>query len=67
MKFAPKDKLLVFFALVFSGSLFAAPNPPEPIPPVPPGLPIDSGLILCLLLSIGFAYYKLHSNKKTSV
>ena len=41
--------------------MFAAPNPPAPIPP-PPGTPIDGGVYILIVISLFFGMYSI--NKK---
>ena len=39
------------------------PNPPPPQAPVPPGFPIDGGIIALAIFSIAFAYFKIYHKK----
>ncbi|NUY81416.1 hypothetical protein HUK80_10950 [Flavobacterium sp. MAH-1] len=78
MKFVPKttlaiqSKALLSLALTMvSGISLAAPNePPPPSPgPVPPGTPIDNGVILLVICAVVFGFYKIHQikNKKAQM
>ncbi|RZJ73788.1 hypothetical protein [Flavobacterium sp.] len=77
MKFVPKTILKVTSVAVFTlaavmvtGISLAAPNnPPPPSPgpgPVPPGLPIDNGILVLAVAASVLAFYKIQQikNKK---
>ncbi|MBY0487922.1 MAG: hypothetical protein K2P85_12160 [Flavobacteriaceae bacterium] len=66
MKIVPNKKIVVFAGLLCSNFIFAAPTPPEPIPPTPPGLPLDSGLLVLIFVSIIYGFYKIYNLKKAS-
>ena len=66
MKIVPNKKIVMFTGLLCSNFIFAAPNPPEPIPPPPPGLPVDSGVFALILVSIIYGFYKIYNLKKAS-
>ncbi|RZJ66856.1 MAG: hypothetical protein EOO50_08190 [Flavobacterium sp.] len=72
MKFVPKAVLTITFvaaaslAAAFVGgiSLAAPNNPPPPSPdPVPPGLPIDSGILMLIVAAAGLGIYKIYQSK----
>lgn len=79
MKFVPKTVLTITFVAAFTvaaalvaGISLAASNEPPPPPspgpgPVPPGLPIDGGVIVLMLFGLATAFYKIHQlqHKKT--
>ena len=66
MKKVPSKIITLFVGLLCCNFTFAAPNPPEPIPPPPPGLPIDESVIVLVLASIIFGFYKIYLSKKAS-
>jgi hypothetical protein len=60
--------LLTVFLLSVT-TVFAEPEPPPPsTPPVPPGLPLDGGIVLFLVISLFFGFYKIYKSniKKAS-
>lgn len=65
MNLAPNKNTLIFLGLISYSVTFAAPNPPEPIPP-PVGLPIDNGVIVLIIASIVYTFFKLRNIKKAS-
>lgn len=58
---------LVFFAC--TQGVFAAPPEPQPYTtPVPPGLPIDAGIYVLIIVGLLFSFFKFKSHlqhKKT--
>ncbi|MBD3582221.1 hypothetical protein HC229_06850 [Flavobacterium sp. D33] len=70
MKFVPKTVLTVasvamftLTAVMIAGVSLAAPGgppPPSPTDPVPPGLPIDNGLIGLGIGALAIAFYKIN-------
>ena len=61
MKIVPISLTLLFALLFPFAELLAAPNdPPPPTPPPPPGLPVDSGIIFLLAISLVYGLYKIH-------
>lgn len=66
MKLVPKKKFLIQIAfLLFEVCLYAG-NPPSPKkkgPPGPPGLSIDEGIIILLILLLAYTFYKLKKVK----
>ncbi len=54
---------IICVVLCVSNLGFAAPNPPPPQAPVPPGFPIDGGIIALAIFSIAFAYFKIYHKK----
>lgn len=70
MKIVPKKISILIVWLLSVNFTFAAPDLPVPNsgPSVPVGLPmpIDEDIILLLLASLIFAFYKIRSNKKAS-
>lgn len=65
MNLVPNKNTLIFLGLISYSASFAAPNPPEPIPP-PVGLPIDNGVIALIVVSLIYSFYKLSKIKKAS-
>lgn len=70
MRIVP-NKFLIILKGCFSGIVLlttfatasaANPNPPPPTP-VGPGLPIDGGIAILLLIGILFAFYKFNCNQ----
>ena len=66
MKIDPTKVILITLAILCGPMTFAAPNPPAPIPPGPPGLPVDEGLVFLALSSMVYVGYKLTRYKKAS-
>lgn len=66
MKNVPSKIITLFAGLLCCNLTFAAPNPPEPIPPPPPGLPIDGSIIVLVTASIILGFYKIYTLKKAS-
>ena len=72
MKIVPM-RLITLLALILipMAGCFAAPNdPPPPTPPPPPGLPVDSGIVALLIVSVIYGLYKVYKfnlNKKTQL
>jgi hypothetical protein len=78
MKFVPKTILtvtstvaLTLAATMVTGISSAQGGPPPPTPPgpVPPGLPIDGGILILVVLAAAFGFYKIHQikNKKAQI
>lgn len=66
MKHIKKIIVPVLFVLVTFISFAQNIAPPAPSGgPVPPGLPIDSGLILLLVVAVIYGVYKVVKFKKT--
>lgn len=74
MKFVPKTVLTVasvalftLTAVMIAGVSLAAPGEPPPPSPdpdaVPPGLPIDMGVMGLALCAVALAFYKLYQTK----
>lgn len=55
---------LVFFAC--TQVMFAAPPEPQPYTatPVPPGLPIDAGIYIFIIVGLIFSFFKFKSHLK---
>ncbi len=71
MKFVPNCILILMAILVSFVDANAAPNgPPPPSPDPPPGAPIDSGLIVLLIVALIYGIFKVYefnNNRKTSL
>jgi hypothetical protein len=66
------NKIITILVVLFSiqGVLAATPVEPPPPTPLPPGLPIDGGLVVLFLLALVSGYYlskKYISTKKGSI
>lgn len=69
MKIVPNRIIIVLVVFLLSANhVFAdaGPPPPEMGAPPPPGLPVDGGIFLLVLLSISYGIYKLNKIKKAS-
>ena len=53
---------IAFLSLFICSAVFAAPNPPAPIPP-PVGLPIDNNIIFLALFFILYSFYILRKKQ----
>ncbi len=71
MKVVPNKILVIIVGLLASNLTFAAPNPPEPVPPdnvpPPPGLDINANLVVLFIVVTIYAFYKLRNIKKASI
>lgn len=65
MNNVPMRILLVVTVLFCSNFSFAAPEPPPPTPP--PGFPVDSGIVVMLMVALILGAYKIHQYKKRAV
>ncbi len=65
------NKVSSLLAMLFTCAFgYAGGEPPQPTPPVPPGLSVDGGIMIMVMLSTIYGLYKLHQfniNKKTPV
>lgn len=61
MSVAPNKYIKIIIGILSCNVMFAAPNPPAPIPP-PPGTPIDGGVCVLIVISLFFGIYII--NKK---
>ena len=72
MKIVPNRILHVLVAMISGASAFAGPGsgaPPQPGLP-PPGLPIDGGIVILIIIAIAFGFIKIYRfklNKKTPI
>ena len=48
--------------LIFMVTGFAFANPPQPRPPGPPGLPVDSGIVFLFIVSVFFAFFIINKS-----
>ena len=46
---------------------FAAPEPPNPQIPPPPGLPVDGSLFYLVTIALIYGLYKIYSIKKLQI
>ena len=66
MKIVPNKIIVLIVGLLSVNFTFSAPDPPAPIPPPAPGLPVDGGLMVLFFASLIFAFYKIYTIKKAS-
>ncbi|HEX8270923.1 MAG TPA: hypothetical protein VF581_13605 [Flavobacterium sp.] len=71
MKIVPNFLLTLLIVMLATANCFAAPDPPPPqeIPPIPPGLPIDGNIGFLVVAAIIFGLFKLNQyrNKKATI
>jgi hypothetical protein len=66
MRVVPNKIVCLLLAFMCCDFVFAAPGPPNPEIPPPPGLPVDGWLPALLIISIILGFYKIYSIKKAS-
>ena len=62
MRIVPNKNLLVIsaFLLSFIPTFANEPAPPPPtFPPPPPGLPVDNCVVILIIISIIYGFYKI--------
>ena len=66
MKIESGKIVVLIFGFLCCNLTFAAPQPPQPVSPIPPGLPIDGNLLVLIFASVILGLYKIHTYKKAS-
>ena len=64
MKFAPNTIFIIGLILISTSSFGAEVPPPPPTGPTPPGLPIDSGVLVLMAVGLLLSFFKLKSHLK---
>lgn len=70
MKVTIQKIVLVLTFMLSSQLVFSADVPPPPPPTVPPGLPIDNGIVIMFFVALGLGYVltrKYFITKKSSL
>lgn len=65
MKFIKNKFFCLILFLLGIMQVMAVPKPPSPtgkIPPPPPGLPIDDGLLLVIFIALTYGVYIIYNN-----
>jgi len=66
MRVVPNKIVCLLLAFMCCDLVLAAPGPPNPEIPPPPGLPVDGWLFAMFIISAVFAFYKIYTIKKAS-
>jgi hypothetical protein len=65
MKIIEKSAFIIIICILGIENVFAVPHPPSPTgkkPPPPPGLPIDEGVYLMLIMAVFLGIYIIYNH-----